>query len=76
MDYEFEMIDDHDAAAGQPLSGAKTRKKRRGGELYDAFAGESDEEIFSEGEDAEYRDEEPIREKGSGSPEGRGLSEK
>ncbi|MCJ1242933.1 pheromone processing endoprotease [Trapelia coarctata] len=75
-DYEFEMIDDHDAAAGQPLSGAKTRKKRRGGELYDAFAGESDEEIFSEGEDAQYRDEEPMREKGSGSPERGGLSEK
>ena len=75
-DYEFEMIDDHDAAAGQPLSGAKIRKKRRGGELYDAFAGESDEEIFSEGEEAEYRDEEPTTEKESGTPERPGLTEK
>jgi kexin len=60
-DYEFEMLDDHDVAAGAPLSGAKRRTKRRGGELYDAFAGESDEEIFSEGEDGEYKDEEPAR---------------
>ena len=75
-DYEFEMIDDHDAGAGEPLSGGKARKKRRGGELYDAFAGESDEEIFSEGEEAEYRDEDPQKEKVGGSPERRGTSEK
>jgi kexin len=67
-DYEFEMLDDHDAAgAGQPLSGGG-RPKRRAGELYDAFAGESDEEIFSGDEETEgaYRDEEPAREKLAG----------
>jgi len=58
------MIDDHDGGAGAPLSGGQGRKKRRGGELYDAFAGESDEEIFSEGEEAEYKDEAPPQEKG------------
>ena len=74
-DYEFEMLDDQDAGAGAPLSGGKRRTKRRGGELYDAFAGESDEEIFSEGEEGEYKDEEPSREKSAVSPD-RGLSEK
>ena len=73
-DYEFEMIDDQDGAAGAPLSGRQGRKKRRGGELYDAFAGESDEEIFSEGEETEYKDEAPQQEKG-GVPN-KGLSEK
>lgn len=62
-DYEFEMLDDQDNAAGAPLSGTQGRKKRRGGELYDAFAGESDEEIFSEGEEVEYKDA-PEHEKG------------
>ena len=64
-DYEFEMLDDQDGAAGAPLSGGQGRKKRRGGELYDAFAGESDEEIFSEGEEIEYKDEAPAQGKDS-----------
>ncbi|MCJ1479014.1 hypothetical protein MMC13_007698 [Lambiella insularis] len=72
-DYEFEMLDDQDNAAGAPLSGTQGRKKRRGGELYDAFAGESDEEIFSEGEETEYKDA-PEHERGSGPR--RELSEK
>lgn len=72
-DYEFEMLDDEDAAlnggtAGAGAGGAK-RKGRRAGELYDAFAGESDEEgLLSDDEedDEEYRDEGPA-EKGKGS---------
>ena len=40
------------------LAGAGGRRgRRRAGELYDAFAGESDEELFSdEDEDGTYRD--------------------
>lgn len=66
-DYEFEMLDDQDTGAGVPLNANGRRVKRRAGELYDAFAGESDEEIFSEGEE-EYKDEDPGIRKGSGSP--------
>lgn len=54
-EYEFELVDgaeDDDGAAGA-LSGRKG--KRRAGELYDAFAGESDEDLFSESDDG-YRD--------------------
>lgn len=74
------MLDDQDAAA--PLSGRggvggrKGRKtKRRGGELYDAFAGGSDEELFSEDEREEvYRDvdDDGAREKASGGVSGDG----
>lgn len=52
-DYEFEMIEDEDemqAGNGQ----ASGRTQRRGGELYNAFAGESDEELFSD------EDEKPL----------------
>ena len=43
------------------------KKGRRAGELYDAFAGESDEEgLLSEEDDEEYRDDAPA-EKGKGS---------
>ena len=75
-DYEFEMVNDEDVdGAGEPLSGEGARRKRRGGELYDAFAGESDEEIFSDAEH-EYKDEptEKSRRRGE-SPVGE-LSEK
>lgn len=54
-EYEFELVDgaeDDDGAAGA-LNGRKG--KRRAGELYDAFAGESDDDLFSESEDG-YRD--------------------
>ncbi|MCJ1291355.1 pheromone processing endoprotease [Xylographa carneopallida] len=71
-DYEFEILDDQDGAVGAPLSVGQGRKKRRGGELYDAFAGESDEEIFSEGEETEYKDEAP----GKGSAPKQETSEK
>lgn len=65
-DYEFEMLDDvDDDEARQGLNGAAAGAKkgrRRAGELYDAFAGESDEELFSD--DEEYRDEKPEGEDG------------
>ena len=54
-DYEFEMLDD-DEAKGENGALTGRRTKRRAGELYDAFAGESDEEIFSDAE-GEYKDE-------------------
>ena len=56
-DYEFEMVNDDDVdGAGEPLN-SDGRRRRRGGELYDAFAGESDEEIFSDAEEEEYKDD-------------------
>ena len=60
------MLDDPD---GSGETGALTGKrvKRRAGELYDAFAGESDEEIFSDAE-AEYKDEEPSEKSRGRSP--------
>lgn len=50
-DYEFEIVADDES--GFPLSGGAAggkKQRRRGGELYDAFAGDSDEEIFSDDE--------------------------
>ncbi|KAF2146820.1 uncharacterized protein K452DRAFT_294355 [Aplosporella prunicola CBS 121167] len=50
-EYEFELVDD---GGDEPLTGgaAGGRKgKRRAGELYDAFAGESDEDLFSDDDD-------------------------
>ena len=72
MEYEFEMVNDSEAdGADQPLSGDK-RRKRRGGELYDAFAGGSDEELFSDDEEEQYKDEKPSTgaRRGDGSPDG------
>lgn len=57
-DYEFEIIDDEDDAEA-PLAGRRGRR-RRGGELYNAFAEESDEELLSENEDEE-EEEAPFR---------------
>ncbi|KAF2705389.1 hypothetical protein K504DRAFT_448945 [Pleomassaria siparia CBS 279.74] len=67
-DYEFEVLDDMEdddagARTGMLNGGAgakKGRRAKRGGELYDAFAGESDEDLLSEseGEDGPYRDQE------------------
>ena len=55
--YEFEMVNDHDLdEQRQGLTGSKNRQGRQGRDLYDAFAGESDEEDpFSDAEDS-YRD--------------------
>lgn len=66
--YEFEMVNDDDVdEAKQGLTGRGGRKKR-GGELYDAFAGESDEDIFSD-DDESYQDT-PDHDTGSGSGSG------
>ncbi|PSN63524.1 hypothetical protein BS50DRAFT_577275 [Corynespora cassiicola Philippines] len=63
--YEFEMLDDADDDEGgartgmlNGATGAQGRRAKRGGELYDAFAGESDEDLLSESEDGDgpYRD--------------------
>ncbi|MCJ1430585.1 pheromone processing endoprotease [Sticta canariensis] len=54
-DYEFDVIDDEDASAGATGGRKGRRVKKRAGELYDAFAGESDEELLSDGE-SQYRD--------------------
>lgn len=53
--YEFEMVgtDDEDESR-RGLSGRGNKRPRRGGELYDAFAGESDEDLYSE--DGQYQD--------------------
>ncbi|PVI02486.1 hypothetical protein DM02DRAFT_301642 [Periconia macrospinosa] len=72
--YEFEILDeaedDEGGARTGMLAGAGARSGRRakrGGELYDAFAGESDEDLLSESEDGDGpyrdRDESPYDEK-------------
>ncbi|PYH46739.1 kexin kexB [Aspergillus saccharolyticus JOP 1030-1] len=55
-DYDFEMVEDEDEL--QAMNGRSVRTRRRGGELYNAFAGESDEEepLFSDEDDEPYRD--------------------
>jgi kexin len=71
--YEFAMLDaaeDFDETDGMLESmnggaGGKKGRKKRAGELYDAFAGESDDELFSD--DEAYRDvedDELLSEKG------------
>lgn len=54
-DYEFDVLDDEDATTGANGGGKGRRVKKRAGELYDAFAGESDEELLSDGE-SQYKD--------------------
>ncbi|GAE00064.1 pheromone processing endoprotease Kex2 [Paecilomyces variotii No. 5] len=71
-DYEFEMIEDEDDT--QALAGGSGPKRRRGGELYNAFAGESDEELLSDdGDEGPYRDragsDDDFDEKPKGGPE-------
>lgn len=61
-DYEFEMIEDEDEL--HAAHGPSGRTQRRGGELYNAFAGESDEELFSDD------DEKPLYTDRPGSHEG------
>lgn len=81
-EYEFELVDgadDDDGAAGALNGGAGGRKgKRRAGELYDAFAGESDEDLFSDSEDEGYRDrddeEEEVFDEKTGLTAGSGSS--
>ncbi|ODH14032.1 hypothetical protein ACO22_06720 [Paracoccidioides brasiliensis] len=78
-DYEFEMIDDesdetHPLSAGEHVAGARTGRKqrRKGGELYDAFAGESDEELLSDGESESGLGEEPYRDEDERQDDGGG----
>ncbi|KAL4933849.1 kexin kexB [Aspergillus undulatus] len=60
-DYDFEMIEDEDET--KAMNGSSTR--RRGGELYNAFAGESEEEpLFSDEDD----DSEPYRDQTGAEP--------
>ncbi|KAF2754067.1 KEX1 protease precursor [Pseudovirgaria hyperparasitica] len=54
--YEFEILEDQ--ADGATTGLRSGRRKQRAGELYDAFAGGSDEDLFSDDdEDDNYRDE-------------------
>jgi kexin len=58
-DYEFAVLDDQETDAMLETKG----RRKRAGELYDAFAGESDEELFSDEEERgnqqrTYRDSE------------------
>jgi kexin len=56
-DYEFEVLDTEEESPGMNGHTGGKKAKRRAGELYDAFAGESDEELFSSDEEGElYRD--------------------
>lgn len=72
-DYEFDVIEDEDATAGPNRGGKGRRVKKRAGELYDAFAGESDEELLSDG-DSQYKDVEEEEEEADQTNRGRSQS--
>ena len=67
-DYEFEMLDEDEGMLNGHTGVGGRKKGRRAGELYDAFAGESDEEqLLSESEaEEEYKDEGPDDGRGRG----------
>lgn len=67
--YEFEMVGDADEDEQQGLNSRRRGKgrARRGGELYDAFAGESDDDLYSD--DETYQDT-PSNDTGTGSRSG------
>ncbi|KAF2674617.1 kexin precursor [Microthyrium microscopicum] len=74
--YEFAMLDDQEETDGMLASTTRRGRRRRAGELYDAFAGESDEDLFSD-DDAEYRDESREHLPGTGfAGKGRPVNEK
>lgn len=52
--YEFDVLDSNDPDVEGIEKGKRVRK--RAGELYDAFAGESDEELLSDGGQGPYED--------------------
>lgn len=56
-EYEFDILDGDDGKVGLVPATKGRRTKKRAGELYDAFAGESDEELLSSDEE-DYRDRE------------------
>ena len=69
--YEFEMLDDDETqglnSGEKPLVGGRRNRRTRGGELYDAFAEGSDDELHSDFED--YTDREASIESRRGQPE-------
>ena len=54
-EYDFDILDGDDGNAGLTSRTKEWRANKRAGELYDAFAGESDEELLSNDEE-DYRD--------------------
>jgi kexin len=67
-DYEFELLDEEEAeglASGEKSARGMKGRKTRGGELYDAFAGGSDEEDDGFGEGGAYRDQDNSHSEGS-----------
>lgn len=69
---EFNILDGDGGEAGL-TSGTKGRRtKKRAGELYDAFAGESDEELLSNDEESLSNDEEDYRDREGEEDEDRG----
>lgn len=62
LDPDDDDVDDANGGPGRGLVGGKMKGKKRAGELYDAFAGESDEDLFSEAaRDEGYRDDDEAR---------------
>ncbi|KAI0149909.1 peptidase S8/S53 domain-containing protein [Hypoxylon sp. NC0597] len=75
-DYEFEPLNADDGGDGLGAAGEKTGQKRRGGELYDAFAGGSDEEENASERDhfsLDSDDEDDDDERGQGRTEKQGT---
>lgn len=73
-DYEFELLDEEEAeglASGEKSARGAKGRKTRGGELYDAFAGGSDEEDDEFGGSGAYRDQDNSRSEGSSDGAGR-----
>lgn len=64
--YEFEVLDNQGDNGGMNGHASGKKAKRRAGELYDAFAGESDEELFSSDGEAESYQDVPDAERGRG----------
>lgn len=57
-EYEFDVLDGDDGKAGLNPRTKGRRDRKRAGELYDAFAGESDEELLSNDEEDYWHGEE------------------
>lgn len=65
-DYEFEVLDTVEDNAGMNGHTGGKKAQRRAGELYDAFAGGSDEEFFSSEEEGEPYQDAPKEKSGRG----------
>lgn len=73
-DYEFELLDEEEAeglASGEKSARGAKGRRTRGGELYDAFAGGSDEEDDEFGGSGAYRDQDNSHSEGSSDGAGR-----